>query len=433
MVRVIGASRPSCGVGPRIATGAALVALFFCAARPVAAFSVLAHQAVVDRSWDARIVPALRARFPGESPKEIERARAYAHGGSHVADLGYFPFGNRLFTDLIHYVRPGAFVAALVSSAASVDEYAFALGALSHYVTDSVGHPEATNRAVPEIYPKLRKEYGDVVTYADDHSSHLATEFRFDVLEVAQSPQSLDLFKHALDFEVAEGVLDRAFRQTYGLGLDDVFTDKEVAIRTYRWAFRGLVHEVTGLAWELYRADIEKLDPSMTPAAFAYDLSRDDFEEEFGKVYREPGYFAKSIAFLVKLVPDVGPFERLPYKPLPPDVRERFVQAFAHAAARYQALVERADRRGLELADVNLDVGRPTRHGEYEPADHAYAALLEELEDRQFADVPAELRADILRFYAAGVMAAAPAEDEDASARKLRRELAQLAAMRYRR
>jgi len=81
---------------------------------------------------------------------------AFAHGGSHIADLGYFPLGNVFFTDLLHYVRSGDFVATMLARAESVDEYAFALGALSHYVTDDVGHPEATNRVVPEIYPALR-------------------------------------------------------------------------------------------------------------------------------------------------------------------------------------------------------------------------------------------------------------------------------------
>jgi Zinc dependent phospholipase C len=406
----------------RIAT-VSLLALLLGPASPVAAFSVLAHQAVVDQCWDDTIVPALRDRFPDASPDQIAQARAYAHGGSHVADLGYFPFGNRLFTDLVHYVRSGEFVGALVAAATTVDEYAFALGAVSHWVSDSIGHPEVTNRTVPEIYPKLREAYGDVVTYADDHSAHLQTEFRLDVLQVAHSPQSLDLFTHALDFEVAEPVLDRAFRQTYGLGLDDVFADKTMAITTYRWAFRGVIHEATGIAWELYRADIEKLDPSMTPAAFVYDLSREDFEKEFGSAYREPGFFAKAVAFVVKLVPNVGPFKRLPYKPLPADAQARFDEGLRRIVVKYRAVVR--GHRPSALTNLNLDTGHATRRGEYEPADEAYAELLDKLDDRHFAAVPPALRADILRFYASAPANAARGHDDD---EKLRRALTQLAA-----
>ena len=382
----------------RIATAVALAGLFLSAPTPAHSFSVLAHQAVVDRCWDDTVVPALRARFPDASADDLARARAWAHGGSHVADLGYYPLGKRSFTDLAHYVRSGDFVSAMVDEARTLDEYAFALGALSHHVTDSIGHPEATNRTVPEIYPKLRRKYGDVVTYADDHTAHLETEFRFDVLQAADSPRDLDVLKHAIEFEVAKPVLARAFERTYGLRLEDVFTDEDVAITTYRWAFRGVVHEATGIAWQLYRADIHAIDPSMTPAAFVWDLSRGDFEKEFGAM-REPGGFTRFFAFLAKLVPNIGPLKRLPYKPLPGDARARFEATMARIVDRYRAIVANArDRRALR--DVNLDTGHPARHGDYEPADETYAKLVHELDQRRDGVVPPALRADIERFYA---------------------------------
>src|SRR5688572_1888718 len=358
-------------------------------------FSVLAHQAVVDRSWDAAIVPALQRRFPLGDP---DRARAFAYGGSHVADLGYFPLGSKLFTDLLHYVRTGDFVANLLASARDADEYAFALGALAHYVADTTGHPEATNRVVPTLYPELREEFGDEVTYAEDHGSHLQTEFRFDVFQMARTKGGRDLLHHSLQFEVATRALDEALQRTYGLGLADLFTSPETAILTYRYAFRGLIHEATGIAWELYEADIKELDPSMTPAGFVYDLSRADFEREFGKVTAELGYFAKSFAFLVKLVPDWGPFERSIVKPLPPEARARFVAALDHAVARYRTMVVTAGRRAaLALPAQNLDTAMPTRFGEYPPADEAYAALVEKLAENPAKAPPAELRADLRR------------------------------------
>jgi len=408
-------------IAPRIATVGVVAGLFF-APPPTLAFSVLAHQAVVDRAWDDAIAPALRRAFPHASADEIARARAYAHGGSHIADLGYFPLGNRLFIDLVHYVRPGDFVATMVRDAQTVDELAFALGGLSHYVTDEIGHPEATNRTVPEIYPKLQREYGDTVTYADDAGAHIETEFRFDVLAVAQNPKSLDLFRHAVDFEISKPLLERAFRATYGIDLHDIFADEDVAIATYRWGFRELIHEATGIAWQLYRTDIERLDPEATAAGFAYYLSRRDFESQFGKAYREPGYFTKFVAFLVKLVPNVGPLKRLPYKPLPADAQRRFADAITKVVRDYERSVQRLPMRPLVASNVNLDTGQPVRRGDYAPADRAYAALLDKLEDHGFTDVPPELRADILRFYPANGVG----ETKDDDDRKLRSELAQL-------
>src|SRR5690242_18984666 len=141
------------------------------------AFSVLAHQAVVDQAWDGTLVPALRKRFPNATQQDLDDARGYARGGSHLPDLVYIPLGSHLFTDLLHYVRTGDFYQRAVNEAGSAREYAFALGMLAHYEVDTIGHPEATNPAVPIIYPKLAKKYGDSATYADSPSAHLETEF----------------------------------------------------------------------------------------------------------------------------------------------------------------------------------------------------------------------------------------------------------------
>ena len=88
-----------------------------------AAFSVLAHQGVVDETWDSVLVPRLRARFPSVSERELGEARAFAYGGSHPADLGYFPLGSRMFSDLLRYVRTGDFVNALAASASTPQEW----------------------------------------------------------------------------------------------------------------------------------------------------------------------------------------------------------------------------------------------------------------------------------------------------------------------
>ena len=130
------------------------------------AYSVLAHEALIDNAWGTQIVPLLTRRFPRSTTQELEEARAYAYGGSLIQDLGYYPFGSHFFSNLVHYVRSGDFVAALIRDAQTVDEYAFALGALAHYTSDTTAHP-TVNHAVPEIYPKLRAKFGDDVLFGN--------------------------------------------------------------------------------------------------------------------------------------------------------------------------------------------------------------------------------------------------------------------------
>src|SRR5258708_40053152 len=147
-------------------------------------FWLLTHEAIVDSLWDASIQKLLVARFPAATPEELETAHAYVYGGCILQDMGYYPFSSKFFSDLTHYVRSGDFIVALIRESQDLNEYAFALGALAHYAADDSGHRLATNVAVPILYPELRTRFGKIVTYWDNTTSHLRTEFGFDLLQV---------------------------------------------------------------------------------------------------------------------------------------------------------------------------------------------------------------------------------------------------------
>ena len=150
------------------------------------AYSVLTHEAVIDSAWDDALKPLLLSRFPNATAGQLREAHAYAYGGTIIQDMGYYPSGSHLFSDLTHYVKSGDFIANLINQATNLDEYAFALGALAHFAGDDLGHSIAVNPSVPLLYPKLARKYGPVMTYEDDPTAHLRTEFAFDVLQVAR-------------------------------------------------------------------------------------------------------------------------------------------------------------------------------------------------------------------------------------------------------
>jgi hypothetical protein len=325
------------------------------------AFSVLAHQALIDQTWQSQLVPLIRQRFPQVSDQDLDEARPYARAGSHIQDLGYFPLGNRQFSDLLHYVRTGDFSSRLLSEASTPQQYAFALGVMAHYEGDSIGHPLATNLAVPILHPDLKEKYGDSVTYAQSPSAHLQTEFRFDILQVAHRHEIPDLFDHSIEFKVPRDSLDRAFTKTYGLGLDDLFENYDVAVTTYRWGFRTLINEATGIAWQLYREDIYSLEPGVVEKKFVHMIPRGDFEQEFGKAFLEPGYFARFIRWMGSLVPSVGPLAQLPYKPLPKEVKILFFGAYGKASEAYHKDLVTIRAHELELQNLNLDIGVPDK------------------------------------------------------------------------
>ncbi len=182
------------------------------------AYSVLTHEQVVDLLWKDDIEPLLMKRFPTANADDLRKAHAFAYGGSLVQDMGYYPFGNKFFSDLTHYVRSGDFIVNLIHESSDLNEYAFALGALAHYSSDNLGHP-AINESVGLLFPKLRAKYGNTVTYADDPKAHIRTEFGFDMTQVAKNNYTSDRYHDFIGFEISKPVLERAFLDTYGVPL----------------------------------------------------------------------------------------------------------------------------------------------------------------------------------------------------------------------
>src|SRR4030095_1964608 len=252
--------------------------ILLCSPSSSLAYSVLAHEALIDEVWAGQIAPLLRRQFPRTSAQEVRDARAYAYGGSLIQDLGYYPFGSRFFSTLVHYIRSGDFVAALIRESHSVDEYAFALGALAHYASDTAAHP-TVNHALPIIYPKLRAKYGNDVLFGDSPARHVMVEFSFDVLQVARGQFTSDAYEDLIGFEVARPLLERAFRETYGLERRGVFGNVGLAIGTYRRATSQIIPDVTRAAWRAKRDEILAATPDATEQTFVYSMSRQQYED----------------------------------------------------------------------------------------------------------------------------------------------------------
>jgi len=363
-------------------------------------YAVLAHQALIDTTWESHVKPLLKARYPEATEEELSAAQAYAYGGSIIQDLGYYPHGSHFFSDLTHYVRSGDFVLALLRDAQNVYDYAFALGALSHYATDNQGHRLATNRAVPILYPKLKSRFGDFVTYEDDTLAHVKTEFGFDVLQVAKGQYASESYHDFIGFEVSRPLLDQAFQQVYGVELASVLDDEEKALNSYRRDVSKLIPEATRIAWSLKSKEIKADEPGATHRKFLYNLSRSEYEKQWGKDYQRPSRKERFYAFLYKLLPKIGPLKVLQLKTPTPETEKLFEESFNASVQEYQKLLNDERKGMLQLANLNFDVGSETSGGKYRLNDDAHAQLLHRLAEKKFGCVSPELRQEILGFFA---------------------------------
>jgi hypothetical protein len=379
---------------------AGLSALVLLAFVPQArSYSVLTHEAIIDTLWIDDIQPVLVKRFPDATAEQLRQAHAYAYGGCIIQDLGYYPFGSHFFSDLVHYVRSADFVQSLLDESHDLNEYAFALGAVAHYGADVAGHSIAVNRAVPLLFPNLQKQFGNEVTYADDPSSHLKTEFGFDVLQVARGHYAPNAYHDFIGFDVSKDLLDRTFQKTYGLKLKDLFRTLDLALGTYRFSVSRMLPTVTKAAWSLKSEEIRKDQPAVDRKQFLFNLKRASFEKEWGADYQHPGFGARTLAFFARLLPKVGPLKGLAFKVPTPRVERMFEDSFDAAVRRDRQSFADAKVGDLKISNRDLDTGKPVSPGEYSFTDRAYDKLLAKLADKKFDGVTPELRENIVTFY----------------------------------
>ena len=382
---------------PRVRLLAVIVALLLCCPAGFG-YSVLTHEQIVDLAWTDRIRPLLLKRYPGLSEDQIREAHAYAYGGAVIQDLGYYPFGSREFSNLVHYVRSGDFVLELLLESRDVNEYAFALGALSHYASDIAGHP-AVNQAVAIEYPKLRAKFGNSVRYAQDKTAHLKTEFGFDTVQVAKNRYASEQYHDFIGFKVYKDLLERAFPVVYGVELKDVLAHEDLAIGSYRFAVSELIPRMTQVALQTHKKELMKETPNFAKKKFLYRLSRSNYEKEWGKDYVKPGVGTRILSTLLRYIPKIGPFKGLAFKNPNAQTEDLYIKSINTTVDQYRALLDLVRADTLVLPNCDFDTGNRTRAAEYSITDESYAKLLGQLSGRKFDRTSAELRANILDFY----------------------------------
>ncbi|MGA8144573.1 MAG: zinc dependent phospholipase C family protein [Candidatus Acidiferrales bacterium] len=376
------------------------------------AYSILTHEEIVDLLWADEIRPLLLKRFPELTEEQLTEAHSYAYGGAVIQDLGYYPFGSAEFSDLVHYVRSGDFVRELLLESQDADEYAFALGALAHYVSDIDGHP-AVNHAVAMHYPKLRAKFGNSVRYAQDRTAHLKTEFGFDMVQVAKNRYASQQYHDFIGFQVSKPLLERVFPVVYGVQLNDVLAHEDLAVGSYRYAVSHMIPEMTQVALRTHKKDLMRETPNFSRKKFLYRLSRSEYEKNWGKDYTKPGFRVRVLATLLRWMPKIGPFKAMAFDNPTAQTEDLYFKSINTTVDHYRIYLEQVRAGTLELSNNDLDTGKETQAAEYSLTDDTYAKLLAQLASRKFDVTTPALRDDILHFY--GDLSAAIETKKDAA------------------
>jgi hypothetical protein len=375
------------------------------------AYSVQTHEQLIDLTWKSSIVPLLRARFPGITAAQLAEAHAYAYGGCAIQDIGYYPFGNDFFSDLTHYVRSGDFVDSLLRNARTADELAFAIGALSHYLGDTIGHAEATNPSVAAQFPALAERFHtDSVTYEENPRDHVRVEFAFDVNEIAKGRFAPRRYLERVGLSVSTGLLARAFYETYGLDLDQILRVRRTTLYGYAFSVRHFLPRIAYAETLIHRNGFPPDAASRELTTLEADLEQAGKDNAW-EAYRErAGVGTHLLALLIRILPPVGVLSELKLRGPDAEAEARYVHSVNATVAALRAALERLrtpppavgppPRRQMAFPNLDLDTGTRALPGSYRLTDQTYAHLLSRLAADPARPIPVGLEEDVAAYYA---------------------------------
>jgi len=383
----------------QIRCGAVLFLLF--SPLTAAAYSQFTHQTLIDVTWERTIRPLLMQRYPGTTMAQLTRAYSFAYGGCLIQDIGYYPFGKRFFSDLTHYVRTGDFVLALIRDARNVDEFAFALGALSHYVGGLNRSFAGGESFRPNTVSVLAARYGPVVTPEESSTAHVRTEFGFDVAQVSWKRYAPRAYRKSIGFRVARPLLYRAFHETYGIPTRGILGPGRAAVASYRSAVGKLLPLFLGAEVLILRNHLPHEEITPARDQFLANLADTAYAKYWKNAYSTPGFGAHAAAILVRVIPKIGELKALSTRVPVTETEELFVESMVETTRRFRGLLERVGAHpdlNLRLEDLDLDTGRPAVPGESKIVDCTFAELLSHLVHEKTLP-PVEIRDRVLGFF----------------------------------
>lgn len=374
--------------------------------RTAGAYSVLTHEQIIDLAWKDGIRPVLLSRYPNATPAQLKEAHAYAYGGCVIQDEGYYPFGHQFFSDLTHYVRTGAFVANLIRDARNIDELAFALGALSHYVSDGIGHHDAVNPSTAIEFPNLKAKYGPIVTYDQSPHGHVRTEFAFDIDQLSKRRIAPSAYWNYVGLKVPIRLLEQAFYETYGLKLGTMVLNQTAAVQTYRWAVRSFLPRIAYAEVVLHRKSFPADTPGTQFDLYQQRLAQADFNNGWEHFRKKAGFRTYLVAGIIFILPKIGPLSDLAIRGPKPQTEERYVESVNRTVTRYEQLLaalaahpKMSPWTAMNIDNLDLDTGMEAVPGTYRLMDNTYAKLLDRIVYvRQ--PIPERIKHDLLAYYA---------------------------------
>lgn len=218
-------------------------------------------------------------------------------------------------------------------------------------------------------------------------------------MQVAKNRYASQQYHDFIGFKVSKPLLEQVFPIVYGMQLKDVLTHEDMAVGSYRFAISRMIPEMTQVALQTHKKELMQETPDFAKQKFLYRLSRSDYERQWGKDYKKPGFRTRILSTLLRYMPRVGPFKGLGFKSPTPQTEDLYFKSINLTVDQYRAFLEEVRSDTLVLPNCDLDSGNPTKAAEYSLTDDTYAKLVSQLSGQRFDLTSPELRDNILQFY----------------------------------
>jgi hypothetical protein len=182
--------------------------------------------------------------------------------------------------------------------------------------------------------------------------------------------------------------------------------DRRAAVDTYRWSVRNFLPDFAYAEVLLHRKSFPDDLPSPEFDKFEKRLADADFNNGWERYRKTPGLRTHLLAFLIVIVPKIGPAADLAIRGPSQQTEAKYVASVNRTLDRYEELLGQLARDPatdprvtMNLANLDLDTGYKVKPGSYPLTDQTYAQLVHRL--TQLGDpVPERLKQDIEDYYA---------------------------------
>lgn len=203
--------------------------------------------------------------------------------------------------------------------------------------------------------------------------------------------------------------MERAFQETYGFPLTAIMKHEDLAIGSYRRAVSGLIPRMTTVALVYYRGQMQKENPTFDRSKFVYRLNRTEYEKDYGRQYAHPGFGSHLLAATFEILPKIGPLKVFALKVPDPKAQDIYIKSINGTVDKFNAYLDALKaipvdgghpQTAPDLAEIDLDTGKPAEFGEYRLADQTYAKLLHILVTDPKVPMLPDVRKSLADFYA---------------------------------